>query len=160
MPIIRSSRLYVCYCRIWCAVLGCWLSGVRCRAAGYTSGMRDVARRQSSYPAHPLSVLFHQFSILIFIYTFLFPEGKMAMPGNLPKQNGGQWTESYFHLVFQGLKVNSLLRGTQWLCLINSEVQLDFISVWRGLSVISGSLSLRHGASSGCGWRNGLRYGG
>ena len=27
-------------------------------------------------------------------------------------------------------------------------------------SVISGSLSPRHGASSGCGWRNGLRYGG
>jgi len=26
--------------------------------------------------------------------------------------------------------------------------------------VISGSLSPRHGASSGCGWRNGLRYGG
>ena len=23
MPIIRSSRLYVCYCRLWCAVLGC-----------------------------------------------------------------------------------------------------------------------------------------
>jgi len=31
MPIIRSSRQYVCYCRLWCAVLGCWLSGVRCR---------------------------------------------------------------------------------------------------------------------------------
>jgi len=27
MPIIRSSRLYVCYCRLWCEVLGCWLSG-------------------------------------------------------------------------------------------------------------------------------------
>jgi len=27
IPIIRSSRLYVCYCRLWCAVLGCWLSG-------------------------------------------------------------------------------------------------------------------------------------
>jgi len=34
MTIIRSSRLYVCYCRLWCAVLGCWLSGIRCRAAG------------------------------------------------------------------------------------------------------------------------------
>ena len=27
MPINRSSRLYVCYCRLWCAVLGLWLSG-------------------------------------------------------------------------------------------------------------------------------------
>jgi hypothetical protein len=25
---------------------------------------------------------------------------------------------------------------------------------------VSGSLSPRHGASSGCGWRNGLQYGG
>jgi len=29
-----------------------------------------------------------------------------------------------------------------------------------GESVISGSLSPRHGASWGCGWRNGLHYGG
>jgi len=28
------------------------------------------------------------------------------------------------------------------------------------LSMISGSLSPRHCASSGCEWRNGLRYGG
>ena len=28
------------------------------------------------------------------------------------------------------------------------------------VSVISGSLSSRHGASSDCGWRNGLQYGG
>ena len=28
------------------------------------------------------------------------------------------------------------------------------------ISMISGSLSPRHGASSGCGWRNGLQYGG
>ena len=45
MPIIRSSRLYVCYYRLWCAVLGFWLSEeVRCRAAGYGSRLRDVAR--------------------------------------------------------------------------------------------------------------------
>ena len=44
MHIIRSSRLYICYYRLWCAVLGCWLSGVRCRAAGYAPGKRDVAR--------------------------------------------------------------------------------------------------------------------
>ena len=43
MPIIRSSRLYVCYCRLWCAVLGCWLSGVRCRTAGCASRKRDAA---------------------------------------------------------------------------------------------------------------------
>jgi hypothetical protein len=41
MPIIRSSRLYVCICRLWCAVLGCWLSGVRCRAAGGASRKRE-----------------------------------------------------------------------------------------------------------------------
>ena len=40
IPIIRSSRLYVCYYRLWCAVLGCWLSGVRCREAGYVSRKR------------------------------------------------------------------------------------------------------------------------
>jgi len=51
MPIIRSSRLYVCYYRLWCAVLGCWLSGVRCRAAGCASRMMDVARLQSCYSA-------------------------------------------------------------------------------------------------------------
>jgi hypothetical protein len=48
MPIIRSSRLHVCYCRLWCAVLGCWLSGVRCRAAGCATRKRDAARRAAS----------------------------------------------------------------------------------------------------------------
>jgi hypothetical protein len=43
MPIIRSLRLYVCYYRLWCAVLGCWLSGVRCRAAGCESRKTDAA---------------------------------------------------------------------------------------------------------------------
>ena len=38
---------HVHYYRLWCAVLGCWLSGVRCWTAGYTSRMRDVARLQS-----------------------------------------------------------------------------------------------------------------
>jgi hypothetical protein len=32
-----------------------------------------------------------------------------------------------------------------------------FVLLLFSLSVISGSLSPRHGASSGCGWRNGLR---
>ena len=48
MPIIRSSIPYVCYYRLWRAVLGCWLLGVRCRAAGYVSRQRDVARRATS----------------------------------------------------------------------------------------------------------------
>jgi hypothetical protein len=30
---------------------------------------------------------------------------------------------------------------------------------WRIQVMISGSLSPRHGAFSGCGWRNGLQYG-
>jgi len=38
MPIIRSSRLYECYYRLWCAVLGCWLSGVRCRQQDVSPG--------------------------------------------------------------------------------------------------------------------------
>ena len=33
--------------------LVCWLLEVRCRAAGYAFGMRDVARRQSSNIPHP-----------------------------------------------------------------------------------------------------------
>jgi hypothetical protein len=44
MTIIRSSRLHVCYSRLWCVVLGCWFSGVGCRAAGNESRKRDVAR--------------------------------------------------------------------------------------------------------------------
>ena len=48
MPIIRSSRLYVCYCRLWCAVLGSWLSGVRCRPAWCASRKRDAARCAAS----------------------------------------------------------------------------------------------------------------
>ena len=38
MPIIRSSRIYVCICRLLCAVLGCLLSGVRCRQQGVRPG--------------------------------------------------------------------------------------------------------------------------
>ena len=33
--------------------LDCWLSEVRCRAAGYASKKRDVARLQSSNTPHP-----------------------------------------------------------------------------------------------------------
>jgi len=40
MPIIRNSRLYLCYCRIWC---GCWWSAVRCWAA-------DEGSCSSSFP--------------------------------------------------------------------------------------------------------------
>ena len=47
MPIIRSSRLYVCYYRLWCEVLGLWLSGVRCRSAGYASRKGDAAQTYS-----------------------------------------------------------------------------------------------------------------
>ena len=46
MPIIRSSRLYLCCYRIWCVCLGCWWSAVRCRAAGYEGSC------SSSFP-HP-----------------------------------------------------------------------------------------------------------
>ena len=61
MPIIRSSRQYVCYCRVWCAVLGCWLSGVWCRAAGCASRKRDVARSATSLflEAHPAALMLY-----------------------------------------------------------------------------------------------------
>jgi len=36
---------------------------------------------------------------------------------------------------------------------------LILLRTWEG-SMLCGSLSPRHGASSGCGWRNGLQYGG
>jgi len=36
---------YMCFYRLWCAVLGCWLSRVRCRAADYVSRKKDDARR-------------------------------------------------------------------------------------------------------------------
>ena len=37
------ETICVCYYHLWCAVLGCWLLGVRCRAAGHASRKRDVA---------------------------------------------------------------------------------------------------------------------
>ena len=41
-----GARDYMCVIyRLWCAVLGCWLSGVRCRTAGWESRKRDAARR-------------------------------------------------------------------------------------------------------------------
>jgi len=40
------------------------------------------------------------------------------------------------------------------------KVVLYFSTPAGDWSVIYGSLSPRHGASSGCGWRNGLQYGG
>jgi len=39
-----GTRDCMCYYSLWCAVLGCWLSGIRCRAAGCESRNRDVAR--------------------------------------------------------------------------------------------------------------------
>ena len=38
------ETICVCYYRLWCAVLGYWLSGVRCREAGCESRKRDAAR--------------------------------------------------------------------------------------------------------------------
>jgi hypothetical protein len=61
MPIIRSSRLYVCCCHLWCAVLSCWLSGDRCRAAGCATRQRDAARCTDK----------HTSSLLVFCLTKL-----------------------------------------------------------------------------------------
>ena len=44
-------------------------------------------------------------------------------------------------------------------CAVQSISILVSISI-TATAVISGSLSPRHGASLGCGWRNGLQYGG
>jgi len=61
MHIIRSSRLYVCYCRLWCAMLGCWLLEVRFRAAGCESrrGMLHdgVVKHPSSWTHSLLSCM-------------------------------------------------------------------------------------------------------
>ena len=59
VPIIRSSRLYVCICRLWWAVFGCCLSGVRCRAAGCASWKRDAA----SIPLPGLTRQIHTYSL-------------------------------------------------------------------------------------------------
>ena len=39
-----ETSVYVCYYRLWCAMPCCWLLEVRCSAAGYACGMRDVTR--------------------------------------------------------------------------------------------------------------------
>ena len=44
----QELETIVFYYRLRCAVLGCWLSGARCRAAGYASRKCDVARRATS----------------------------------------------------------------------------------------------------------------
>jgi hypothetical protein len=54
-----------------------------------------------------------------------------------------------------GTAINTCVRK------INCVIQISHIFCVVILNaVISGSLSLQHGASSGCGWRNGLQYGG
>ena len=63
MPIIRSSRLYECYYRLWCAVFGCWLLGVRCRTAGYASRKNEYiifrpSRRGRPNPIPTLILIF------------------------------------------------------------------------------------------------------
>jgi len=49
-----GARDYTCViaaCGVQC--LGCWWSAVRCRAAGYASGMRESVRQLSSNLPHP-----------------------------------------------------------------------------------------------------------
>ena len=49
-----EARDYICVITVsGVECLGCWLSEVRCRAAGYASGMSDVARLKSSNVPHP-----------------------------------------------------------------------------------------------------------
>ena len=54
-----GARDYMYY-RLWCAVLGYWLSGVRCRAAGCESRKRDAARLRRAaslfLDAHPAAL--------------------------------------------------------------------------------------------------------
>jgi hypothetical protein len=46
------------------------------------------------------------------------------------------------------------------LCFWRRQTRTHFRICYESEPVISGSLSQRHGASPGCGWRNGLQYGG
>ena len=48
MPIIRSSRLYVCYFRLWCTVRGWWLSGTGAGQQGVRLG-REMLQHPSSW---------------------------------------------------------------------------------------------------------------
>ena len=49
-----GARDYLCVITAYgLRCLGYWLLEVRCRAAGYAYGMRNVARLQSSYISHP-----------------------------------------------------------------------------------------------------------
>ena len=47
----QELEVILCYYRLWCTVLGCWLPGVRCRAVGYASRKRDVTRRLVQHPS-------------------------------------------------------------------------------------------------------------
>jgi hypothetical protein len=59
----------------------------------------------SQYFGVALSVSFHHYSVLIFIYRLLLLEDKRTKPGNLPKSSavleiGDHWIEEYFHFSF------------------------------------------------------------
>ena len=58
----------------------------------------------SKYFGFPLSVSFHQYSILIFIYMLLLSEGQMVKPGNLQSnalsEIGEHWIRKHFPNVF------------------------------------------------------------
>jgi len=75
MPIIRSSRLYVCYYRLWCTVLGCWLSGVRCRTSGCRPGrgmLHDWFVQHPSCPKHVeriISAIKHSVTSIWFFFS-------------------------------------------------------------------------------------------
>ena len=61
-------------------------------------------------------------------------------------------------LIVDGTEENGrrITLPTWWLYLLCS---INIVII-RKMFCVCGSLSPRHGASSGCGWRNGLRYGG
>ena len=153
MPIIRSSR--VLYKWLLPVVFGALVFklSVWCGAEGYVSGLRAVALLITFY-FHILTTMHgqnHIKSILILssLLRLGLPSG--LFPRILPTKT--QYTPILFpiratcpvHLILHDFITRTVL-GEEFRSLSST--------------LISGSLSPWHGASSVCEWRNSLRYGG
>jgi hypothetical protein len=67
----------------------------------------------SQYFRFPLSVSFHQCSILIFMYSLLLPEGEMGEAWKPFGNRGIIWSDQCLYLVFECYKLNSTAQNTE-----------------------------------------------